>query len=149
MAQTFSDLGRIEAVRQLFEGTPWRPFEEPLWFTAKPQECITTASGLLLEGIDFDLVYFPLKHLGRKAVLKVTGELYAVLAQPETLSVQLGVSAKLDFPQVQERPRRSTATSTSAWTCSPRATASPWHFRPPAATAPPFRPPAPWRRART
>ena len=102
MAQTFSDLGRIEAVRQLFEGTPWRPFEEPLWFTAKPQECITTASGLLLEGIDFDLVYFPLKHLGRKAVLKVTGELYAVLAQPETLSVQLGVSAKLDFPQVQE-----------------------------------------------
>ncbi len=102
MAQTFSELGRIEAVRQLFEGTPYRPFEEPLWLEAKPQECITTASGLMLEGIDFDLVYFPLKHLGRKAVLKVTGELYAVLAHPEGLSVQLGVSAKLDFPQVKE-----------------------------------------------
>ena len=102
MAQGFTDLGRIEAVRQLFEGTPYRPFEEPLWLEAKPQECITTASGLMLEGIDFDLVYFPLKHLGRKAVLKVTGELYAVLAHPESLSVQLGVSAKLDFPQVQE-----------------------------------------------
>ena len=102
MAQTFSELGRIEAVRQLFEGTPYRPFEEPLWLEAKPQECITTASGLMLEGIDFDLVYFPLKHLGRKVVLKVTGELYAVLAHPESLSVQLGVSAKLDFPQVKE-----------------------------------------------
>ena len=102
MAQRFSDLGRIEAVRQLFEGTPYRPFEEPLWLEAEPRECITTASGLMLEGIDFDLVYFPLKHLGRKAVLKVTGELYAVLARPESLSVQLGVSAKLDFPQVQE-----------------------------------------------
>ena len=102
MAQTFTELGRIEAIRQLFEGTGFRPFEEPLWFEAKPQECITTASALLLEGIDFDLVYFPLKHLGRKAVLRATGELYAVVAHPETLSVQLGISAKLDFPQVQE-----------------------------------------------
>ena len=102
MAQTFTDLGRIEAIRQLFEGTGFRPFEEPLWFEAKPQECITTVSGLLLEGIDFNLVYFPLQHLGRKAVLRVTGELHAVLARPETLSAQLGVSAKLDFPQVQE-----------------------------------------------
>ena len=102
MAQTFSELGRIGAIRQLFEGTGFRPFGEPLWLEAKPQECITSASGLLLEGIDFDLVYFPLKHLGRKAVLKLTGELYAVMARPESLTVQLGVSAKLDFPQVKE-----------------------------------------------
>ena len=102
MAQSFSELGRIDAIRQLFEGTGYRPFEEPLWLEAQPQECITTASALLLEGIDFDLVYFPLKHLGRKAVLRATGELYAVLARPETLSLQLGISAKLDFPQVKE-----------------------------------------------
>ena len=102
MAQTFAELGRVEAIRQLFEGTPYVPFEEPLWFEAKPQECITTASGLMLEGIDFNLVYFPLGHLGRKAVLRVSGELYAVMAHPETLSVQLGISAKLDFEQVRE-----------------------------------------------
>ena len=102
MAQTFTELGRVEAIRQLFEGTPYGPFEEPLWFEAKPQECIATASGLLLEGIDFNLVYFPLGHLGRKAVLRVSGELYAVMAHPETLSVQLGISAKLDFEQIQE-----------------------------------------------
>ena len=102
MAQTFSELGRIEAIRQLFEGTGFQPFEEPLWFEAKPQECIATATALLLEGIDFDLVYFPFTHLGRKAVLRVVGELFAVMANPETLSVQLGISAKLDFPQVRE-----------------------------------------------
>jgi len=102
MAQHFSDLGRTEAIRQLFEGTGFRPFGEPLCFEAAPQARILSASALLLEGIDFDLVYFPLQHLGRKAVLKVTGELYASLAAPETLSVQLGISAKLDFPQVQE-----------------------------------------------
>jgi len=102
MAQTFAELGRVEAIRQLFEGTPWRPFGEPLGFEAKPQESIATASGLLLEGIDFNLVYFPLGHLGRKAVVGVSGELYAVMAHPETLSVQLGISAKLDFEQVKE-----------------------------------------------
>ena len=102
MAESFSDLGRVEAIRQLFEGSGYAPFAEPLWLTAGQQECITTASGLMLEGIDFDLVYFPLPHLGRKAVLKVAGELYAVMAHPDSLSVQLGVSAKLDFPQVKE-----------------------------------------------
>ena len=102
MAQSFAELGRNEAVRQLFEGTGYRPFGEPLWLEAGERDCITTATALLLEGIDFDLVYFPLKHLGRKAVLRATGELYAVMARPETLSVQLGVSAKLDFPQIRE-----------------------------------------------
>ncbi|MBQ6243363.1 MAG: thiamine-phosphate kinase [Bacteroidales bacterium] len=102
MAETFTELGRIEAIRQLFEGTGFQPFEEPLWLEAKPQECITTATALLLEGIDFDLVYFPLKHLGRKAVLRTVGELHAMMARPEMLSVQLGVSAKLDFPQVRD-----------------------------------------------
>lgn len=100
--RTFTDLGRIEAIRQLFEGTGYTPFGEPLHFEAKPQERIVTVSALLLEGIDFDLVYFPLRHLGRKAVLRVAGELYAATADPETLSVQIGISAKLDFPQVQD-----------------------------------------------
>lgn len=102
MAETFSELGRVEAVRLLFEGTGYEPFGEPLWLTAGQQECITTASVLMMEGIDFDLVYFPLPHLGRKAVIKATGELYAVMASPEALTVQLGISAKLDFPQVKE-----------------------------------------------
>ena len=102
MAETFRELGRIAAIRKLFEGTGFRPFEEPLWFEAAQRDCVTTASALLLEGVDFNLVYFPLPHLGRKAVLRVTGELYAVMARPRTLSVTLGVSAKLDFPQVKE-----------------------------------------------
>ena len=102
MAESFADLGRVRAIRQLFEGSGYEPFGEPLWLTAGQQECIVTASALMLEGIDFDLVYFPLPHLGRKAVLKATGELYAVMAHPESLAVQLGVSAKLDFPQIKE-----------------------------------------------
>lgn len=100
--KTFAELGRIEAIRELFEGTGYEPFAEPLWFEAQGGDCITSASKTLLEGIDFDLVYFPLKHLGYKSVIAVTGELYAVMAHPQTLSITLGISAKLDFEQIRE-----------------------------------------------
>ena len=99
---TFSELGRVEAVAQLFEGTGYKPFLEPLSFETAAQDTVVTASRALLEGVDFDLTYFPLKHLGYKSVVAVTGELYAVMARPQTLSVVLGVSAKLDFDHVKE-----------------------------------------------
>lgn len=101
-AKSFAELGRVEAIQQLFEGTPYKAFEEPCWFEAKAHSAVTTATKVLTEGIDFDLKFFPLKHLGYKAVASATGELYAVMAHPQTLSVTLSISAKLDFPQAQE-----------------------------------------------
>lgn len=100
--ETFASLGRVEAIRQLFEGTGFQPFGEPLWIEAKAGDCITNSCKTFLEGIDFNLVYFPLKHLGYKSVIAVTGELYAVMAAPETLSVVIGVSAKLDYSHIKE-----------------------------------------------
>lgn len=99
--QDFAQLGRREAIRTLYEGTPFKPFEDSR-FEAVSGERVATADRVLLEGIDFDLVYFPLKHLGYKSVACVTGELYAALASPRTLNVTLGLSAKLDFGQVKE-----------------------------------------------
>lgn len=99
---TFAELGRIEAIRQLFEGSGFTPFGEPLFYEAKAGDYVTTATRTLLEGVDFNLVYFPLKHLGYKSVIAVVGELYAVMAHPRTLSVTLGVSAKLDYEQIKE-----------------------------------------------
>ncbi len=101
-SRTFAELGRVEAIRQLFEGSGYAPFAEPLRFTSEAESSTITASRLLLEGTDFNLVYFPLKHLGYKSVISVTGELYAALAHPRSLSLTLGVSAKLDFEQIKE-----------------------------------------------
>ena len=102
MQKTFADLGRVDAIRELFEGTGFAPFGEPLGYKTLSSDTSVSASRLLQEGLDFNLVYFPLKHLGYKAALAVTGELYASLARPKTLSVNLAVSAKLDFEQIRE-----------------------------------------------
>ena len=50
---------------------------------------------MLTEGIDFDLSYFPLKHLGYKAVVRGVNDILAMNAKPEQLVVSLGVSAKI------------------------------------------------------
>jgi len=99
--KSFAEIGKIEAIKALYEGTPFKPFETP-YFQAGAKEYISTVAKALLEGIDFNLEYFPLPHLGYKSVVSVTGELYAELSRPKTLSVVLGISAKLDFPQISE-----------------------------------------------
>ena len=99
--ETFADLGRVEAIAKLYEGTPYKPFQSNRFETSG--KCfISQYSRTFLEGIDFDLVYFPLKHLGYKCVTAVTGELYAELSHPRTLEVRLGISAKLDFKHIKE-----------------------------------------------
>ena len=100
MEQTdFSDIGRIEAIDYLTKGSglPGKGT-----FVAKEGSQVVTYSRLFLEGTDFSLVYFPLKHLGYKCVVAVTGRLYASLAHPKTLEITLGVSSKLDFSKISE-----------------------------------------------
>jgi len=96
----FSDIGRVEAIESLFEGTGYKAFDD-LRFESSNREYITSASKSFMEGVDFDLVYFPLKHLGYKCTVGVTGELYAHLARPMTLAVSLGISAKLDLSKIR------------------------------------------------
>ena len=99
---SFSEIGKIEALRRLYEQSPFKAEGATAFEASEKGAQVVSASRIMLEGIDFDLVYFPLRHLGYKAVLAVCGELYAKMAHPRSMSVRLGVSAKLDFPQVQE-----------------------------------------------
>ena len=99
--ETFSDLGRVEAIAKLYEGTPYKPFESSC-FETSGKSVVCSHSRTFLEGIDFDLTYFPLKHLGYKCVTAVTGELYAEFANPRTMDIRLGISSKLDFMQIKE-----------------------------------------------
>ena len=98
---TFSDLGRIDAIAKLYEGTPYKPFENSC-FETSGKSYVTSFARTFLEGIDFNLVYFPLKHLGYKCVTAVTGEIYAGFSHPRTMDIRLGISSKLDYKHIKE-----------------------------------------------
>ncbi|MBK7710112.1 MAG: thiamine-phosphate kinase [Bacteroidales bacterium] len=60
------------------------------------------STDLLLEGIHFNLIYTPLKHLGYKAVIRAISDIYAMNGDPEQLLVSLGISSRFSVEQVEE-----------------------------------------------
>lgn len=65
-------------------------------------EAVLCSTDALLEGVDFDLTYFPLKHLGYKAVTVAASDIIAMNATPSQLMVSLGVSAKMSVEALEE-----------------------------------------------
>lgn len=57
---------------------------------------------LLTEGIHFDLVYTPLKHLGYKAVIVNLSDVYAMNAIPQQIVVSIAVSNKFSAEMLEE-----------------------------------------------
>jgi thiamine-monophosphate kinase len=60
------------------------------------------STDLLLEGIHFNLIYSPLKHLGYKAVIRAISDIFAMNGDPEQLLVSLGISSRFSLEQVEE-----------------------------------------------
>lgn len=58
-------------------------------------DAVVISTDSLLEGVDFDLTYFPLKHLGYKAVTVGVSDILAMNATPEQIMISLGISSKL------------------------------------------------------
>lgn len=57
---------------------------------------------LLIEGIHFDMVYTPLKHLGYKAAVVNISDIVAMNGTPKQLLVGLGVSSKFSTEAIRE-----------------------------------------------
>lgn len=49
---------------------------------------------LLLEGVHFDLMYVPMKHLGYKSAIVNFSDIYAMNGQPKQITVSLGISKR-------------------------------------------------------
>ena len=64
------------------------------------QTLVTT--DLLLEGINFDLTYTPLKHLGYKAAVVNFSDIYAMNGTPKQLTVSIGVSKRFTVEHIEE-----------------------------------------------
>ncbi len=65
-------------------------------------DAIVVSTDALLEGVDFDLTYFPLKHLGYKAVTVGASDILAMNALPEQIMISLGVSSKMSVEALKD-----------------------------------------------
>ena len=69
---------------------------------AGEREAVVCTTDLLTEGVDFDLTYFPLRHLGYKAVTVGVSDILAMNARPEQLLLSIGVSAKISVEALDD-----------------------------------------------
>ena len=69
---------------------------------AYPATRVLATTDLMLEGIDFDLVYTPLRHLGYKAAMAGMSNIYAMNGTPRQLLVGLGVSNRFEVEDLDE-----------------------------------------------
>lgn len=64
------------------------------------QTVVTT--DLLVEGIHFDIMYTPLKHLGYKSVVVNLSDIYAMNARPKQITVSLAVLSRYTVEALEE-----------------------------------------------
>ena len=64
------------------------------------QTVVTT--DLLIEGVHFDLIYTPLKHLGYKSVIVNLSDIYAMNADPRQILVSIAISNRFKLAALEE-----------------------------------------------
>ncbi|PKO99553.1 MAG: thiamine-phosphate kinase [Bacteroidetes bacterium HGW-Bacteroidetes-8] len=92
--------GKVPMIQDLFLNFGLTPNKE--FFADNTGFTYSSSHKVMLEGIDFDLIYTPLKHLGYKAVLNVLGPLYSGGFEPESLSVRVALSKKFSNTSIEE-----------------------------------------------
>ena len=60
------------------------------------------STDMLVEGVHFDLLYTPLKHLGYKAVVVNLSDIYAMNAIPKQITVSVAVSNRMSVEAIEE-----------------------------------------------
>jgi thiamine-monophosphate kinase len=66
------------------------------------ERCQVVTTDLLVEGIHFDLMYTPLKHLGYKAVIVNISDVYAMNAVPRQVTVSVALSGKFSIEALEQ-----------------------------------------------
>lgn len=65
------------------------------------KQCVISTD-LLVEGIHFDMMYTPLKHLGYKAVAVNLSDIYAMMATPTHITVSIAFSNRFSVEAIDE-----------------------------------------------
>lgn len=94
------ELGRVKALERLFEGSGYTNSKTTILPDDKDGCNWITTNKIMLEGVDFDLTYTPVKYLGYKAALNAMGYVYAKCAKPYSMDFTIGVSSKFSFEHI-------------------------------------------------
>lgn len=63
---------------------------------------VVISTDLLTEGVHFNLMYVPLKHLGYKAVVVNLSDIFAMNASPKQITVSIAISSKFSVEAIDE-----------------------------------------------
>lgn len=109
MRTEIASLGEFGLIRRLTEGIELKNESSRygvgddaavLSYPSEKQVLITT--DLLMEGVHFDLVYVPLKHLGYKATIVNFSDIYAMNGTPKQITVSLALSKRFSVEDMEE-----------------------------------------------
>jgi thiamine-monophosphate kinase len=64
--------------------------------------CKVITTDMLVEGIHFDMMYVPLKHLGYKSVVVNLSDIYAMNATPKQITVSMAISNRFSVEALEE-----------------------------------------------
>ncbi|NGP87750.1 thiamine-phosphate kinase [Fodinibius halophilus] len=106
--RTIQSLGRTELIDELME---YAEYEHPSVKLGYGDDAAVlkgeddfklTTSETFMEGVNFDLTYVPLHHLGYKIATAAVSDIYAMNGTPEVVNVDLAVPNKLSVDMLKE-----------------------------------------------
>ncbi len=102
---TLGEFGLIEHLTKGFENrqaTTLKGIGDDAAVIGGNDPVTVVSTDMLVEGIHFDLLYFPLKHLGYKAVVVNLSDIYAMNATPRQITVSIAISNRFSVEALDE-----------------------------------------------
>lgn len=107
--RTIASLGRTDLISELMEDAPANVDsvlhgvgDDAAVIKQSGNELTLLSSETFMEGVDFDLTYTPLHHLGYKVASSAVSDIYAMNGRPKALLVNLALPNKLSVDMVKQ-----------------------------------------------
>ena len=109
MRTEIATLGEFGLIRHLTEGielknesSRYGVGDDAAVLSYPAEKEVLGTTDLLMEGVHFDLVYVPLKHLGYKSAVVNFSDIYAMNGTPKQITVSLGISKRFSIEDMEE-----------------------------------------------
>lgn len=109
MKTEISTLGEFGLIRHLTEGiklqnesSRYGVGDDAAVLSYPSERQILVTTDLLMEGVHFDLIYVPLKHLGYKSAVVNFSDIYAMNGTPKQITVSLALSKRFCVEDMEE-----------------------------------------------